>query len=251
MSGLSLFIAFGALLGLGWMAWQLPRRKALAALDAAVWVLIGALVGGRVGFVLFSWSYFQGHPLEIPQFWLGGFSGAGALLGALVGLYPAARLTRQIPGPLADTLIRPVCIFAISAWLGAWATGAAYGPAAGLFGLPAQDEFGEVSLRFPTQFLGALLSLLLLWLLDPQRVKRLPAGAAAALGFAGLSLSMLVLSFLRADPAPLWMGLRPSTWGAGLVSVFALAILAWMERARRHRESSEWRVERGQEGNEK
>ncbi len=233
MNGFSLFIAFGALLGLGWMAWELPRRKALSALDAAVWVLIGALIGGRIGFVLFSWPYFENHLIEAPQFWLGGFSGAGALLGGLLGLYPAARLTRQRLAVVADTLIRPTCVFAISAWLGCWATGIAYGPATGFMGFPAQDELGDVHLRFPTQLLGALLAFALLWLLDPQRTKRLPAGTAAALGFTGLSLQMLVLSFLRADPAPVWLGLRPSIWGAALTSLIALGILGWIERSRR------------------
>jgi phosphatidylglycerol:prolipoprotein diacylglycerol transferase len=233
LNGFSLFIAFGALLGLGWMAWELPRRKALAALDAAVWVLIGALIGGRIGFVLFSWPYFESHLVEAPQFWLGGLSGAGALLGALLGLYPATRLTRQRLAVVADTLIRPAYVFAISAWLGCWATGIAYGPATGSLGLPAQDELGDVRLRFPTQLLGALLSFAMLWLLEPQRTKRLPAGTAAALGFAGLSLQMLVLSFLRADPAPVWLGLRPSIWGAALASLVALGILGWMERTRR------------------
>jgi hypothetical protein len=47
------------------------------------------------------------------------------------------------------------------------------------------------------------------------------AGAAASLWFAAFSIQMLILSSLRADPAPTWQGIRLDTWAASFFLVVA------------------------------
>ena len=93
------------------------------------------------------------------------------------------------------------------------------------------DEWGVLTPRWPTQLIGALLALCLFWLLDrsrawpitPKWVKR--PGNAAGLGVLGLSLEMLALSFLRADPAPGWNHMRLDAWAAlGLAILSALTL---------------------------
>jgi len=56
--------------------------------DFLLWITLGIVVGGRVGFVLFyEPSYFWANPIEIPAVWNGGMSFHGGLLGvALVAL---------------------------------------------------------------------------------------------------------------------------------------------------------------------
>ena len=53
--------------------------------DLLSWVILGVIVGGRLGFVLFyEPAYYFANPLEIVQVWKGGMSFHGGLLGVVV-----------------------------------------------------------------------------------------------------------------------------------------------------------------------
>src|SRR2546430_3736774 len=61
--------------------------------DFVLWVTLGIILGGRIGYVLFyNPSYFAAHPLEALQLWKGGMSFHGGFLGfrAAVRLFAAA-----------------------------------------------------------------------------------------------------------------------------------------------------------------
>ncbi|MFW6415309.1 MAG: prolipoprotein diacylglyceryl transferase [Thermodesulfobacteriota bacterium] len=83
------FIAAAFLLGLGIAAWQ-ARIKGLdysLVPDLGFYLIIGAIVGSRLFYILIHPQYFWEHPLYIVQFWKGGlvFLG-GAILAAVIGL---------------------------------------------------------------------------------------------------------------------------------------------------------------------
>lgn len=48
----------------------------------AITILVSALVGARLWFVLLNFDYFVNNPVEIPQIWLGGQSIQGGITGA-------------------------------------------------------------------------------------------------------------------------------------------------------------------------
>jgi phosphatidylglycerol:prolipoprotein diacylglycerol transferase len=53
--------------------------------DFVLWVTLGIILGGRIGYVLFyNPAYFAGHPLEILQLWNGGMSFHGGFLGCVL-----------------------------------------------------------------------------------------------------------------------------------------------------------------------
>ena len=53
--------------------------------DFVLWVTLGIILGGRIGYVLFyNPAYFAAHPLEIFQLWNGGMSFHGGLLGCVL-----------------------------------------------------------------------------------------------------------------------------------------------------------------------
>lgn len=55
--------------------------------ELLTWVIIGIILGGRLGFVLFyKPGYYLSHPLEIPVLWHGGMSFHGGLLGVITAL---------------------------------------------------------------------------------------------------------------------------------------------------------------------
>jgi phosphatidylglycerol---prolipoprotein diacylglyceryl transferase len=235
----SLIIALGTVVGLGWSAAQAPRRQALARVNAGTWSCLGALIGSRLVYVAANWVYFQRHALEGLQIFQGGLSWPGALAGAILALWVYTRLGRMSLSTLSDALLPLGACLALSAWIGCWFDGCAYGPATNAWwGIPTWDEWGRLTARFPTQVLGALYTLALFWLLEqpprsaPPGFNRMPAGQPASLALLGYALAMFLLSFLRVDPGAYWLGLRLDAWAA-IGFVAAAAWLLWRSRQSR------------------
>lgn len=60
--------------------------------DLVFYGAMGAIIGGRLGEVLFyNFSYFLAHPLQIFAVWNGGMSYHGGFIGVLIGMYLFAR----------------------------------------------------------------------------------------------------------------------------------------------------------------
>ena len=92
----------------GLVIWRVARRwrvrvDADSLLTIMFCVIIGVIVGGRLGYVLFYGEgyYFQ-HPGQILAFNKGGMSFHGGLIGALLAGIAAAKLTRIPYLTLAD-----------------------------------------------------------------------------------------------------------------------------------------------------
>ena len=65
--------------------------------DFVLWVTLGIILGGRIGYVLFyNLPYFAANPIEIFQLWHGGMSFHGGLAGCVVAVVLFAR-KRGIP----------------------------------------------------------------------------------------------------------------------------------------------------------
>ena len=63
-----------------WLDWTATQVD-----EFLTWVVLGVILGGRFGYVLFyKPSYYLQHPLEIPQTWQGGMSFHGGLIGVTV-----------------------------------------------------------------------------------------------------------------------------------------------------------------------
>src|SRR5262249_16613867 len=71
--------------------------------DFLLWITLGIVVGGRLGFVLFyEPSFFWNNPSEIPAVWNGGMSFHGGLLGVVLAVYFFSRVKRINPLSLGD-----------------------------------------------------------------------------------------------------------------------------------------------------
>jgi phosphatidylglycerol:prolipoprotein diacylglycerol transferase len=65
--------------------------------DYVIWVTLGIILGGRIGYVLFyNPAHFAAHPLEIVQVWSGGMSFHGGFIGCVAAVVLFAR-ARGIP----------------------------------------------------------------------------------------------------------------------------------------------------------
>lgn len=60
--------------------------------DLLTWVILGVIIGGRLGYVLFyNLSFFIAHPLEIFAVWHGGMSFHGGLAGVVIATFICGR----------------------------------------------------------------------------------------------------------------------------------------------------------------
>jgi phosphatidylglycerol:prolipoprotein diacylglycerol transferase len=214
-------------MGLALVAWRSPAEYRTRYLDAGLWAMLGALICGRLAFVLTNWSYFKHNTVEIPLIYQGGFSWVGALLGGLLALALTAAIYQRPFGTLADALLPLLGTLSVSAWLACWLDGCAYGQTTDAWwGLPAKDEWGIISSRAPIQLIGALLSASLIGILIWGVVRRVSPGVATSLSIFGLSAIILLLSFLRVDPSQRWQGLRYDSWASLiLLGISGLALL--------------------------
>jgi phosphatidylglycerol:prolipoprotein diacylglycerol transferase len=227
----TVLINLGLLIGLGLLAWrgrQLQGR-AVPWLDVGLSGAAGGLVGARALHVILHWSYFRVNAGEILRVWTGGLAWHGALIGALVAGYAAARLLKVPIGPLADVLAVALSISAALAWWGCRLSNCAYGqevrsladyPAPLVAELP--DLYFTVAPRFDTQLFGIAWSLLtlgvagLLTLIPNPPLSRGERGLLkgrrlwAVLAF--YSLGNLLISGLRGDTVPVAAGLRIDQW---------------------------------------
>lgn len=95
--------------------WGGAARASVASIDdLIVYIAIGIILGGRVGYVLFyNLDFFLSHPADIPAVWQGGMSFHGGLVGASLGFILFAR-RRQLPVlGVADTVaaVVPIGLF--------------------------------------------------------------------------------------------------------------------------------------------
>jgi phosphatidylglycerol:prolipoprotein diacylglycerol transferase len=73
--------------------WRGPAPLTVADYDDFIlWVTLGIILGGRIGYVLFyNPAYFAAHPLEILQLWNGGMSFHGGFVGCVLAVVAFAR----------------------------------------------------------------------------------------------------------------------------------------------------------------
>ena len=82
--------------------------------DFIIWITLGIILGGRVGYVLFyNFGHFTTHPLEILELWNGGMSFHGGFIGTGIAIVLFA-LRRGVPMlSLSDvvTAVAPIGLF--------------------------------------------------------------------------------------------------------------------------------------------
>lgn len=232
MNHYAVLVGLGAALGLWQVIQAAPPALETKRARQGLGLLLGGLLGARLGYVLLHWNYYRLHLLEAPQVWLGGLVWYGALAGALLALLVIFLLGGERLAELADGLTPLLPPLTILIWLACWTAGCAYGMTAegAWWGLPAADETGVVARRLPLQVLAALTLALLYGALELRlslwSVTPVPSGGRACLTLLALMLHTFLFSLLRADPALRRLGLRVDSWAA---LVFALPALAgWL-----------------------
>jgi len=92
---------------------RLPPNRAKPEMidDLILWITLGIILGGRLGYVMFyKPGYFVEHPLEIFALWQGGMSFHGGLLGVCAAILLYARAQKIDWRALGDVVVTAVPI---------------------------------------------------------------------------------------------------------------------------------------------
>jgi phosphatidylglycerol---prolipoprotein diacylglyceryl transferase len=114
-----LLIATAVLIGVGVARWLAKQRQVDPELlsDLVLWMVLGAIPGARLYYVLFEWQQYADNPAQALAIWQGGIAIHGALIGGTLAALIFARIKRVSFWQLAD-LATPAVILgqAIGRW---------------------------------------------------------------------------------------------------------------------------------------
>ena len=184
---------------------DLARPTALDVDDIIVWVALGVVVGGRVGYVLFyNFEAYGANPLEILAVWRGGMSFHGGFLGAIVAILLFSR-SRGLNGlAMLDlaAVVAPIGLF--FGRIANFINGELWGrPAPELSFAFVFPNAGPLP-RHPSQLYEALGEGLLLFLVMAWAVRRFGfrrPGLLGGLFVLGYAVARIVCEFFR-EPDP-------------------------------------------------
>ncbi|MGV6846874.1 MAG: prolipoprotein diacylglyceryl transferase [Marinibacterium sp.] len=226
--------------------------------DMLTWIILGVILGGRLGFVLFyNPSYYLAHPAEIAMIWNGGMAFHGGLLGVVVAAWTYTRLQKVPQFSAADLIAYTVPPGLLLGRMANFINGELWGrpttlPWGVVFPDPrAQDCPGVAPpcARHPSQIYEAVLEGLVLGTLLAIVVWRgrgfKRPGLVAGLFFAGYAIARILVELVR-QPDPQFSGLENPlglAWHVGeygltmgqILSLPMLALGLWLILTSRRR----------------
>ncbi len=182
--------------------------------DLVTYCILGIILGGRLGFVLFYQpSYYLANPNEIYQVWLGGMSFHGGFLGVVIGAFLFFRKTKTpiLSGADMIAMSVPVGLMLgrlanfINAELWGRPTEAAWGV---IFPGVAAQDCGQISglcARHPSQLYeatleGIVLGLILIYAAYFTKTLKTP-GKMMGLFFVGYGITRSIVELFRQPDA--------------------------------------------------
>lgn len=244
-----LLIAVAVLLGL-WVSSQLAKMRDLdpsVISDLLPLIVLSAVIGARLYYVLFEWQQYQINWLEAFQIWKGGIAIHGALLGGSIAVIAYSRWMKLSFWALMDVLLPSVALGqAIGRW-GNFFNSEAFGLPTSLpwkLFIPVANRpaaYLNESWFHPTFLYESIWDLglfVLLILLFRQRRTNgewlLPKGGISCVYALGYSFGRFWIEGLRLDPLCLWGSLgeanclRMAQLVSLILAIAGAAGLAWL-----------------------
>lgn len=193
-------------------------------MELVSWAIVGVLLGGRLGFVLFyEPAFFLAHPLKIFAVWEGGMSSHGGFIGLTLALFFAVRHRSMDPWKIADLVTVPGGIGLALGRIGNFINQELYGTATTL---PWGMSFPGVSgLRHPVQLyeVAADLTIALVCFLSLRHAKA--DGRTLALFLLLYGIARFLLEFVREQQYPIFLMLTRGQWLT--IPLFLVGVFLW------------------------
>jgi phosphatidylglycerol:prolipoprotein diacylglycerol transferase len=200
-----------------WGASPQPRPEEVD--DLIVWVALGVVLGGRLGYVLFyNLSAYLASPLEILAIWHGGMSFHGGFIGAATAIALFARMRGLGALSLLDlaAVVTPIGLF--FGRIANFINGELWGRPAPDFPYAVVFPHGGFVPRHPSQLYEAFGEGLVLFVVMAVAVNRFGfrrPGLLSGLFVAGYALARIVCEFFREPDAQLGFLFGSSVQGLG------------------------------------
>ena len=221
------FVSVGFLVAFALFLFELKKRgiSVDTGIDLAFWVLLAAIVGSRLVYVVINLGYFINYPLKIFMLWEGGLVWYGAFLGALGAALIYFRAKRLNGWIWTDTAIPFVALGQAIGRIGCLMAGCCYGRPTDLFwGITfTRSEIAPAGMALhPTQIYDMLLDLGIFLILFFRR-DRVTFRGEQILSYIFLyGATRTIVEAFRGDPRGLWL------WGtvttSQLIGIFAVAV---------------------------
>lgn len=237
-----LMIGIGFLLGMTLAARQAKKEgiNPDRVLDMGVYLLLAAVVGSRVLYVLTSLHEFRANPLDVFAIWKGGLVFYGGLLAAVpVGIWYVKKHGLPV-WQTADIMAPSVSLGHVFGRLGCFFAGCCYGaPCSGPAGITFSDPHSLAPLGvslYPTQLMESGGELIIFGLLLALRRYKRFDGQIFGLYLLLYAVLRFVIEFFRGDVARgVYFGglISTSQIIAILIAVAALAgiSIGWRKKA--------------------
>jgi phosphatidylglycerol:prolipoprotein diacylglycerol transferase len=222
-----------------------PVMSAEQIEDLLTWVILGVILGGRLGFVLFYQpAYYLSHPGQILAIWQGGMSFHGGLLGVVVvgfwytwrhGIARLSAADIMALGVPPGLLLGRLANF-INAELWGRPTTLPWGVAFPTEAAQFCPDVVGICARHPSQLYealleGLILGAVLIWLVWRKGALKKP-GFVAGVFFAGYGLARFLVEFVRqpdaqfiSDGNPLGLAWHVAGWGLTMGQILSIPMI--------------------------
>jgi phosphatidylglycerol:prolipoprotein diacylglycerol transferase len=181
--------------------------------DFLTWAVVGTILGGRLGYVLFyNSSFYLAHPLEALRIWEGGMSFHGGLLGVILAMILFARRRGFSPFAIGDVVAAAAPIGLFLGRLANFVNGELFGRVTDVPWAVIFPRGGDLP-RHPSQIYEALLEglvlFLVLFVLARRTELRRRPGIVGGAFLIGYGLCRFAVEFFREPDAQLgflWLG---------------------------------------------
>ena len=211
----------GILLGYGYIKklnarMDAPLLTSKQLEDLILWAILGIILGGRLGYVLFyNADYYLEHPAQALQIWKGGMAFHGGMLGVIAAFYLFARRTKVAYLTLMDLIAAAAPIGLFFGRLANFINGELYGRVTDVPWAMVFPRGGELP-RHPSQLYEAGLEGLALFVILYGMIRsgalQIP-GLVGGMFLVGYGASRALVECFREPDAHLGAVLGPLTMG--------------------------------------
>ncbi len=234
-----LMMALGFLAALGWIRFQAKRDGLSVArlTDLTFWMIVSAIVGSRIAFILLEWPHYWAHPLDVFKIWEGGLVFLGGLLACIPVAYFYLKHYRLNFWQVSDVFIPGVALGHALGRLGCLFAGCCHGrlcdPHA-WYAITFPGNAGSLAppgvALYPTQIMEALTEFGIFLFLAIKSQKKGFDGQILLLYLIFYSAFRIINEWFRGDiidGVVVGRGINPSSWVSLSLIVFGVIVLLY------------------------